>query len=230
MLLPLGWFAGIGLDGPNLIRNLLRQAVPSPVVIDEIAGTDNPIISQIIVAENGETILSIVDKLLDIIDWRILLDGDGTIHISPKADKITTTFDYRYNDILEMDVTIGNDWYSVPNVYRVTTNDDVSIATDEDPDSPFSIQNRGREIWAEEGAEALMYGETLNDYAKRRLKEAQNVHISLDYTRRFDPNIRVSDYVEINYYSQNISGIFQVKSQSLTIGYGGHVDEQVEGI
>ena len=72
-------------------------------------------------------------------------------------------------------------------------------------------------------------GEKIGDYAIRKLKEAQNIYKTLDYNRRFDPNVRVTDIVRINYLEQNISGLFMVKSQSLSIGYGGTVSEQAEG-
>jgi hypothetical protein len=228
--LPLGWYVRKDSNGANIIRDLLKDSVPSPIVIDDIPNDEpQPIIDQNIIAENSETVLSMVDRILNIIKWRLILDGDGTIHIAPYSDSIIATFDYRENDIFEMDVSISNNWYDVPNVYRAVGSGISSIARDEDPNSRFSIPNRGREIWVSEDNCVLASGEKIGDYAIRKLKEAQNIYKTLDYNRRFDPNVRVTDIVRINYLEQNISGLFMVKSQSLSIGYGGTVSEQAEG-
>lgn len=226
--LPLGWYVGIGSDGSKSVKNLLSDVIPAPIKISEVENEDIPVLSQQIIAENGETRLSMADKILDAINWRMYLDGDGTINISPKANEITASFDYQYNDIFEMDVTVSNNWYDVPNVYRAIGSGISSIARDEDPNSRFSIQNRGREIWVSEDNCILASGENIGDYAKRKLKEAQRIYKTLDYTRRFDPNVKISDIVRINYLGQDISGLYRIKSQTLEIGYGGRVSEQAE--
>lgn len=228
--LPLGWYVRKDSNGANIIRDLLKDAIPAPIVIDDIPDDEQqPVIDQNVIAENSETVLSMVDRILNIIKWRLLLDGDGTIHITPYSDSVVATFNYQDNDIFELDVSISNNWYDVPNVYRAVGSGISSVARDEDPNSRFSIQNRGREIWMSEENVVLSADEKIGDYAIRKLKEAQNVYKTLDYTRRFDPNVRVTDIVRINYLEQKISGVFMVKSQSLTLGYGGSVAEQAEG-
>ena len=228
--LPLGWYAGMGSNGANTIKDLLSSAIPSNIVVEDVGSDDIPYISQNFVAESGETVLSMVDKILDAINWRIVISGDGTINIKPKSDMPVSMFDYQNNDIFEMDITITDDWYNVPNVYRAVGSGVSSVAKDEDPESRFSIVNRGREIWVNDTECILANDEQIGDYAIRKLKAAQNICKTLDYTRRFDPNVNVSDVVSIKYLEQGISGFYRVKSQTLNIGYGGKVSEQVEGI
>lgn len=228
--LPLGWFVAAGSNGANVIRDLLTETIPAPVIIDTDDSTETPIISQNVISENNESYLSMVDKLLEIMNWRLILDGDGTVHITPTSTEPVATFDYQDNDIFEMDVTVSNDWYNIPNVYRAVGSGISSVVKDESMDSRFSIPNRGREIWVSENNCVLTNNEKIGDYALRKLKEAQQLYKTLDYTRRFDPNVRVSDVVRINYLGQGISGLFVVKSQNLTIGYGGRVSEQATGI
>lgn len=228
--LPLGWYSGMGVDGTKIIKTILTEHIPAPIVIDNSEESVSPILSQNIVAEGGETCLSMVDKILTAINWRLFVDGNGTIHISPYSNEVVAFFDYQDNDIFEMDVTVSNNWYDVPNVYRAVGSGISSVVKDEDPNSRFSIQNRGREIWVNETDVVLSNNEKIGDYALRKLKEAQQIHKTLDYTRRFDPNVKISDYVRINYLAQGISGIFKIKSQSLTLGYGGKVSETAEGI
>ena len=228
--LPLGWYASEGSNGADSIKDLLFDIVKVPVVIDSVSDDELPIISQSIIAESEETNLSMVDKILLAINWRLLIDGDGTIHIAPPSSSVSGSFDYRNNDIFEMDVSISNNWFDIPNVFRAVGSGVSSIAKDEDPNSPFSISNRGREIWANETDVVLTENEKIGEYANRRLKELQSVQKTLDYTRRFDPDVKISDHVQINYLGQGISGIYYVKSQTLTIGYGGRISEQAEGV
>ena len=128
-----------------------------------------------------------------------------------------------------MNVTISNNWDEIPNVFRAVGTGIASIAKDEDPNSRYSIVNRGREIWAQDTNCILNDGEKISDYAERRLKELQQTSKVIDYTRRFIPNIRIDDYVWIKYPEQNISGAFLIESQTINLGYGGQVSEKVVG-
>lgn len=224
--LPLGWFARAGSSGGSVIKDLLYEYIPAPLIIDD----GSPALTQDVIAEKNETRLSMVDKILEAINWRIVLMGDGTIHAIPKeTNQISASFDHEFNDMFEMNVTISNNWYDIPNVYRAVGSGISSVAKDEDPNSRFSIQNRGREIWMQETDCILNNGEKISQYASRKLKEAQVVYKSVDYTRRFEPNIHVSDKVYLNYPEQNINGIFTIESQDINLKYAGQVSEQVKG-
>ena len=226
--LPLGWYVGSGSNGAQTVYDLLSGVVMAPIVMEEISEDSIPVISQNVIADNGETVLTMVDKILDIINWKIVVNGDGTIIISQYSGDVTGSFSQQGNDIFEMDVTVSNNWYDVPNVYRAVGSGVSSIARDEDPNSIFSIQNRGREIWVNDIDCVLTEDEKIGEYAIRKLKEAQQIYKTVDYTRRFDPDVHISDIVSINYPAQGISGLFIVKSQSIELGYGGRVTEQVE--
>lgn len=224
--LPLGWYAQTGSNGATTIRDLLSDVTPAPIVIDGSSAS----INQNIVAESGETNLSMVDKILNAINWNLYFDGDGTIHISPITSEIVERFDKEENDVLEMSVSVSSNWYDIPNVFRAVGSGISSIARDENPDSKFSIPNRGREIWAEEQNCVLNNDEKLSEYASRKLKELQNAYKTVDYTRRFRPGIKIGDIIWLNYPAQQLYGSFIVKTQSMEIGYGGRVSEQVVGI
>ena len=217
--LPLGWYAQAGTDGATAIKDLLSEITPAPIIIDGSSRS----ITQNYVAENEETALTMVDKLLDAINWKIYIEGNGTIHIAPFDNTIVETFGQEENDVLEMNVTISNNWDEIPNVFRAVGSGIASIAKDEDPNSRFSISNRGREIWAQETNCVLNNGEKISDYAERRLKELQQVSKTIDYTRRFMPGIRIDDYVWLKYPEQNISGPFLIESQTINLNYGGQV-------
>ena len=130
------------------------------------------------------------------------------------------------NDIIETSVTDNRDIFSVPNVLRVTLDGSAATARDDDPDSIYSTVNRGREVWQREDAK-LAAGETLGEYAVRRLKELQNPSRKLSYTRRFQPDVNVNDLVSIVYPKQRIGDVFRVTSQTITLSHGAKVKEEV---
>lgn len=228
VLLPFGWHILADVNGAESVRDLLSEVINAPIVIDGIS----PALTYTLIAESGESHLTMAEKILYAINWKMIIDGDGTVRLLPIDKSIDNIpiFDYASNDVIGMDVTVKKDWYAVPNVFRAVTESMMAVARDEDPDSRFSIPNRGREIWMEETDVALNENEKIGEYAERRLKEEQSLYLTVNYNRRFDPNVKMSDLVRIRYPEQGINGIFEITSQSLTLNYAGEVSEEAVGI
>ena len=222
VLLQRGWYAPANASGADLVRTLLSVS-PAPIVIDGIS----PLLKQSIVAEDGESNLSMTDKILTAINWRLRIGGDGEIHVCPKATEISATFDPLENDIIEPQVSLEQDWYECPNVFRAVMNELSTIARDEDPGSFLSTVSRGREVWKEDTKCALNDGETIAEYAMRRLKEEQAYAISASYYRRYMPDVCVTDLVRLHHPAQGIDGVFSVTSQTIDLAYGARVSEKV---
>ena len=220
--LPLGWYAPQNANGAEVIRQLLL-VTPAPVFVEP----DAPTLSDHIIAESNENHLTMIDKILTAIDWRIQIDGDGTIHVEPKPLGPVASFDPLENDMIETKVKVSADLYSCPNVYRATSGDVTGIARDEDPDSPLSIQNRGREVWKSESGVNLASNESIAQYARRMLKQAQQVKRAASYTRRYMPNVRPSDLIRMGYPAQGLTGVYVVQSQTVALEYGAATDEQI---
>lgn len=221
ILLPLGWFAPARTKGGDLIKILLSD-LPCPVEVDE--GSPN-IISSFVAGDNDSK-LSIAQEIAKAINWQIKVNGDGSVRICPKPLTISGTFDNIENDIIETSVSDDRDIFSIPNVLRVTLDGSTATARDDDPDSVYSTVNRGREIWKQENAK-LAAGESLGEYAVRRLKELQNPSRKLGYNRRFQPDVDVNDLVSIVYPKQNIGDVFRVQSQTIEMSHGAKVKEEV---
>lgn len=221
-LLERGWYAPIETSGAMLIKNLL-SVCGAPIEIDDGA----PVLSDAIIAESGETNLSMADKILTAIGWRMVLQGDGTIRIRPESNDVVAIFDPIRNDIVEPEVTLSRDWFDCPNCFRAIQEDLSATAKDEDDDSFLSVQNRGREIWMEEDGCDFADNETIGEYAVRRLKEEQRVALIVSYRRRFHPDINVGDVVRLNYPGQGIEGSYTVNRQDIELGHGAAVDEEV---
>ena len=224
VLMPLGWYILAGSNGAKAVRDLLKEVIPAPITIEG----ESPYLNSTLYAESGETVLSMADYILNVIGWRIRITGMGEVVICPQASEISAYFDVDKNDVFEMDVSISDDWYAIPNVLRVLTEDMMAIAKDEDPDSPYSIPTRGREIWVEESA-TLSTDETIGEYARRRLSELQESAQKISYTRRFDPNVKATDRIWVNYPDQDIKGEYYITSQTIELGFGAKTSEEAEG-
>lgn len=225
VLLKRGWYAPKGTSADVILRDLL-SVTPAPL---EISGA-TPKLADHIVAEDGETRLTMADKILTAIGWRMQVKGDGTITISQPASVASVMFDPIENDSIETELSVEFDWFSAPNVFRAMTDTDSVTVKDEREDSPLSVTNRGREIWMEESDCNLNDGESLQSYAERRLREEQMVNYRVSYKRRYRPDIFASDIVSLHYPEQNIDGDFYIVSQNIELGYGATTDEEVKAV
>lgn len=224
VLLQRGWYATEGMDGAELVKTLLG-VTPAPIEVEK----GSPALMQSVVAEDGESSLSMTGKILDAIGWRIRISGDGRIVICPKASAASAIFDPGENDIVEPRVTISSDWYGCPNVFRAVHNGVAAIARDDDESSIFSTVSRGREIWMEETSCSLNDGETAEEYAMRRLKEEQARAETISYKRRYNPDIRVGDIVQFRYPGYGIVGEYTVAEQSINLSCPAKVSEKSIG-
>lgn len=220
VLLPRGWYVLAGMNGARAAANLLSVG-SAPVIYDDAS----PALFNTIVAEDGETNLTMAWKIVNAIGWRIRIDGRGTINICQQATEPSVRLDTQNLDIVEPAITDDQDFYSCPNVFRATSGDLTAVARDED-----SITERGREIWAEEKDCALNSGESISSYAKRRLKELQSPSRKVKYSRRNLPDITTGDMVNLNFPKQSIFGNYIIKKQSIDLGYAAKVAEEVEKV
>lgn len=223
VLLPRGWYAAAEIPGGDLIKKLL-EPTPAPVSITD----DSPALKEAIIAEDSETNLSMIEKILVAMDWRMRVGGDGTIQLLPNATEAEVTFDPLDNDAIEPEIEVTYDWYQCPNCMRAISGDLTAVAKDENEDSIFSIPRRGREVWMEDTDADLNEGETIEAYALRRLKEEQSVATQAKYKRRFHSELSVSDLVRLHYPEQGLDGLYKITSMSMELGYGCSVDEEVE--
>lgn len=228
IFLPKGWYVAENADALAIVQELL-SASPAPVDVNG----NPPRLASSIVAEEQETNLTMVESILKSIDWQLDIAGDGQINLHPTVRTVgadVITFSALGLDCLETDVDIEYDWFSCPNVCRVTNGDAIAIARDDSPDSRLSTINRGREIWKEERDVTLGDHETLDMYVERMLKTEQQVAYKIGYRRRYHPDVSVGSIIGLGYPRQNLNGYFRVESQSITLGHNATVSEEVVGI
>lgn len=222
VLLPRGYYVPAGANGASEIRKLLT-VTPAPVTVVGVA----PSLSSSIVAEDGESHLSLVEKILTAINWRLRINGKGEISVEAQNENPVIDFDPVEHDVIETEIEVEFDWFSVPNVFLAIDDDMTGIARDDSPDSPLSTVNRGREVWMEETSCDLAENETIAEYAQRRLKEEQRVSQIVSYNRRYIPEVYPGDVIRLRYPEQGLDDNFIVDSQSIELGYGAKTSEEV---
>ena len=231
VLIPRGFYVSAGANGADVVKELLSVG-PAPVIIDGYS----PALSGSIVSEDTMSRLDVAWMVLEAIGWRLKIDGDGTIHICAAASEPSAVFDMLDNDVIEMALTDAQDWYSVPNCIRVVSGDRCVEYKDIDPDSPVAIparkQMRGGtgEIWMSDSASATGDNESLAEYAMRILRDAQAPARTITYTRRFQPDVHVTDLVMLRLPGIGINGTFRITSQDIELGYGCRTSEEVTAV
>ena len=224
MLLPRGWYAPVESNGALIVKDLL-SVIGVPIIQPEDIEVDP--LPYAIVAETRENRLSMSDKILDAMNWVLRLNGDGSINIAPATYESRLRIDAIENDIIENQIDITYDWYNAPNVLRCVMDMSYAEARDENPDSPLSIQNRGREVWYEEDNVVLATSETLSSYTARRLEELQRSSMNIAYTRRYWPDIIPGDVITIGYPRCGVNGKFLITDQSIELGGSARTSEEV---
>ena len=220
--LPLGYYA-TRTNGAEQVKQLLSEVIPAPVTIIG----DSPALSQYIIAEDNENHLSMAEKILAAINWRLRVLGDGRVEICGMATEPSASFDPLNNDSIKPQLKAINDWYGCPNVFRAVMDDLSAIARDDSELSPLSTVNRGREVWVTERDCDLGDNETLAEYAQRQLRLLQRHYLAANYDRRFHPDVVASDLVRLNYPAQGLVGNFYVSSHTIALEYGAQTSEEV---
>ena len=223
-LLPPGWYFPEGGDPIAGASELLSNCLKCPV---EPAESDIRT-DQVKVAESNETALSMAKYLLEDTDWFIYIDGRGCVSIKKKPDNIVKMFDAYENDVLMPNITDESDIFDVPNILRVTdSNGNYETIYNNDEQSDTSIEKLGWEKWSSEQL-SLDYGETLLGKGGERMEELSKTTRKINYSREFDPDVKLNDVALYMLPKQRIVGTFRIISQSLSIENGIKVSEIAE--
>lgn len=227
VILERGWYAAAEMDAAELIKQLLAP-VPAPLL--DTDSVEPRYLTSAILAEDGETNLTMIERILAAVNWQLRINGDGTLQLGPYSETHSIVFDPLVNDIIETEIKKTSDWYECPNVFMAINGDEISIVKDEDDESDLSIQNRRREVWMYESSCDLADNETISAYALRRLKEEQRYAINVSYDRRYVPDILPGDLVLLRYPAQGLDGLYMIESQDIDLGYSAKTSESVIGV
>lgn len=212
---------------------LTRENVRAPVVKAECSDT----LSYDFIANANDTWLAFVRDLVSNAKHLFALDEMGRILFTPKQETASLqpvwTFDDGNSSILYSDISVDHDLFGIPNVVEVTysTGSEIyhSRVVNDDPNSPVSTVNRGREILhrvTNPDLTGIPSQAQIEEYAKQFLKDVSTVEYTVSYSHGYCP-VRLGDCVRLNYSRAGITNIkAKVISQSIKCEPGCPVSEK----
>lgn len=230
---PLGYSL---LKGENIMSaayRLTREHVRAPVV--ETSSTTK--LYEDFVAETNDTWCTYISDLLANAKYSFDLDEMGRILYAPKQDTASLQPVWTYTDdnssILYPDLNMEHDLYGIPNVVEVVYSNGrgyyYAKAVNDDPNSPISTINRGREIVHRVSDPDLIGDPTerqIDEYAKQVLRELSTLEYTITYTHGYCP-VRLGDCVRLNYTRAGLTNIkAKVIRQSISCTPGCPVTEK----
>lgn len=224
------------LEGSNIMRNaylIVRDRVRAPVVetsCDETLYSD-------FVSNTNDTWVTFIKDLVANAKYELGLDELGRVLFQPKQEAASLqpvwTYDDSNSSILYPDIDIEHDLYGVPNVVEVIYSNAqyyyYAKVVNDDPNSPTSTVNRGREI-PHTVTNPELYGipnqAQIDEYAERILRELSTLEYTVSYRHGYCP-VRIGDCVRLNYSRAGLNDIkAKVISQTIKCEPDCPVDEK----
>ena len=224
------------LKGENIMDwayRLVREKARAPVVK---ASSDETLYYDF-VANTDDTWLTYLTDLIANAKFEFGLDELSRILFLPKQDTASLqpviTFDDGNSSILYPDFSMSHDLYGIPNVVEVIYSSDkanyYSRIVNDDPNSPISTVNRGREIThrvTNPELSGIPAQGQIDEYAKQLLRELSTLEYTVTYTHGYYP-VRLGDCVRLNYERAGIENVkAKVISQSIKCEPGCTVTEK----
>ena len=230
---PLGYSVMKGTNIMTIARQLTQENTRAPVVP---ASCDTNLFSDF-VAETDDSWLTFLTDLLLNAKYSYDLDEMGRILFAPEQDTASLQPVWTYNDdnssILYPNLNMDHDLYGIPNIVEVIYSHGngyyYSRVVNDDPNSPTSTVNRGREIIHRVSDPDLIGDPTENqidEYANRLLRELSSLEYTITYTHGYCP-VRVGDCVRFNYSRADLKNVkAKVISQTIKCEPGCPVTEK----
>ena len=217
-----GSYAPKGADGAQIAAQILSSVCAAPV--ETVGGFT---LSDHVVYDLGATYLEGVWAILDSAGWCIRITEDGTIRICEKPSEPDLDVPIISPSIIMPEISYESGTTSVPNVYIAIDGEQRAEAVNDDPASQTSTVSRGRRIVVVDSSPSRVNGESLQAYARRRLKESRTVaSMKIGYRREYHPGIVPLDILHANIPDYGIDGNFRVMSQTVTLAQGIDVEEK----
>lgn len=224
------------LKDSNIMENaylITRENVRAPVIKTECSDTLNGDF----VANSNDNWMTFTKDLISNAKYEYALDEMGRILFSPKQDVVSLqpvwTYDDNNSSILYPDIDMNHDLYGIPNVVEVIYSSGKDYyytkVVNDDPNSPISTINRGREIVYRETNPDMVGKPTemqIQEYANTLLRNLSSVEYTITYKHGYCP-VRLGDCIRLNYSKAGLTDIkAKVISQSISCKPGCEVTEK----
>lgn len=229
---PIGYYTPKDSNTMEEAYKIVRNHARAPVVKTE---NDKTVYGDF-VANSDDTWLTYVRDLIASANYELGLDEMSRILFSPKQDVAALQPVWTYNDdnssILYPKISMDYDLYGIPNVVEVIYSKNGSYyssrVVNNDPNSPLSTINRGREILhrvIDPDLTGNPTKEQIEEYATQLLKSLSSLESTITYEHGYCP-VRVGDCVRLNYKAAGLEDIkAKVISQSIECKPGCTVTE-----
>lgn len=229
----LGFFISKDTNIMDEAYRLARENVRAPVV----SANCSEKLTNDFVANTDDTWLTFLSDLIANAKYSFALDELGRILFSPKQDIASLqpvwTYDDDNSSILYPDFSIDHDLYGIPNVVEVVYSKSAGCYTsrvvNDDPNSPVSTVNRGREITHRVTNPELSgnpTGDQIDEYARKLLESLSSLECTVSYSHGYCP-VRLGDCVRLNYSRAGLTNVkAKVVSQSIKCEPGCPVTEK----
>ena len=229
---PIGYSVLKGANIMDTVYTITKEHVRAPVVMPKCEDA----LYYDFVANTSDTWSSFVSDLMSNAKYSFDLDEMSRILFSPKQDTASLQHVWVYDDdnssILYPDVDLEHDIYGIPNVVEVIYSHGAghhySRAVNDNPNSPISTVNRGREITHRVMDPDLIGDPTENqidEYAEQLLRDLSSLEYTVTYTHGYCP-VRVGDCVLLNHSKARLNNVkAKVISQSIDCTPGCPVTE-----
>ena len=230
---PLGYSVAKGQNIMSMVYNLASENARAPIVETKCSET----LYSDFVANTEDTWLTFLIDLAANAKYEFSLDEMGRVLFAPKQDTASLQPVWTYNDdnssILQPELDLDHDMYGVPNAVEViySNGEDYfySKVVNDDPNSPISTVNRGREILHRDTAPSIGGNPTQDQidlYAEQLLRNMSTLEYSVSYTHGYCP-VRIGDCVRLNYTRAGLTNVkARVVSQSISCEAGCQVEER----
>lgn len=209
----LGYYIAKKENIMDYVYRLTREHARAPIIKSECS---KDLFSNF-VADTEDTWLSFLTDLAANAKYKYSLDELGRILFSPDQDTASLQPIWTYSDdnssILYPDLSMDHDLYGIPNVVEVLYSDANEFyyarAVNDDPNSPISTVNRGREIPHRVTNPSVIgdpTGDHIKDYASQLLRELSTIEYTVTYTHGYCP-VRLGDCVRLNHTRAQLKGV-----------------------
>ena len=229
---PLGYSL---LKGDNIMAkayDICREQMRAPVVETESVET----LQTDFVADPNDKWMSFTRDLIANAKFAFSLDEMGRVLFEPKQDTASLQPVHTYNDdnssILSPDIDMNHDMYGIPNAVEVIYSSGKEFRyakiVNDDPNSPISTVNRGREILhrvTDPDFPGTPSQSQIKEYAEQLLKELSSLEYTVTYSHGYCP-VRIGDCVRLNYTRAGLNNVkAKVINQSIKCRPGCMVKE-----
>lgn len=229
---PIGYSIAANANTMETAYRIVRENVRAPVVASKGLHTlESPFVSEL-----DDDWFVFTNDLIARANYHFALDELSRILFMPNQDFNSMTSTYEYNDgnssILMETVDIDQDIFGIPNVLEVVFSKDDKVlysrVENNDPNSPISTVNRGRQIIqriTNPDGIADYNQQNLDDYALYSLRDLSTLECTISYTHGYCP-VNIDDCVTLNYRRAGLNNVkAKVVSQSIKCETGCTVEE-----